>query len=106
MRRSEPESLDQEPIGKIVGRRKTMPDVASAMSKNTIRNHFSPRFTNEPWADKNGLIVKFSRRADGTLIKGRTGPREWGAENYLYSQDLEDALSYFERLVKPLYENF
>ncbi len=74
------------------------------MSKNTIRNHFSPRFTNEPWADKNGLIIKFSRRADGTLIKGRTGPREWGAESYLYSQDLEDALSYFERLVKPLYE--
>ncbi|HEX4920610.1 MAG TPA: DUF4238 domain-containing protein, partial [Candidatus Bathyarchaeia archaeon] len=62
------------------------------------------KFTNEPWADKNGLIVKFSRRADGALIRGRTGPREWGAENYLYSQDMEDALARLEGLVKPLYE--
>jgi hypothetical protein len=81
-----------------------MSGVKTAMSKNTISNHFSPRFTNEPWADKHGLIIKFRRGADGALIKGRTGPREWGAENCLYSQDMEDALAYFERLVKPLYD--
>lgn len=72
--------------------------------KNTIHNHFSPRFTNKPWADNNGLIVKFSRRADRTIVRGRTGPKEWGAENYLYSQDLEDSLERFETLISPIYK--
>lgn len=74
------------------------------MKKQTNNNHYSPRFTNEPWANSHGLIISFRREAGSkNIVRGRTGPIKWGAEKYLYSQALEDALERIETKVAPVY---
>src|SRR5262245_10298348 len=69
----------------------------------TINNHYSPVFSNQTWANKDGLIYSFRRESTGRIARGRTGPREWGAEKHLYPQELEDALAKFEDRVARLY---
>lgn len=72
--------------------------------RQTTNNHYSPKFTNEPWANSDGLIISLRREAGcRNVVRGRTGPKEWGAERYLYSQTLEDALGRIENRVAPVY---
>lgn len=72
--------------------------------KQTTNNHYSPVFTNEPWANSDGLIISLRREAGSkNIVRGRTGPKKWGAEKYLYSQALEDALERIESRVAPVY---
>jgi hypothetical protein len=72
----------------------------------TKKNHYSPRFANRPWANQNGLMIKYTRSPTGQLIRHRTGPVEWGQEEGLYPQELEDALANLERIVAPIYRCF
>ena len=70
----------------------------------TINNHYSPISTNDPWANSDGLITSLRRKAGSrNIVRGRTGPKKWGAEKYLYSQALEDALERIENRVAPVY---
>jgi hypothetical protein len=69
----------------------------------TTNNHYSPVFSNQLWANKHGLIRSFKTGSTGDIVRGRTGPVEWGAEKHLYPQELEDALAKFEHRVKRLY---
>ena len=72
--------------------------------KQTEYNHYSPKFTNRPWANSDGLIISLRRKAGGkNIVRGRTGPNKWGAERNLYSQPLEDALERIESKVRPVY---
>jgi hypothetical protein len=71
----------------------------------TSFNHYSPIFTNRPWADENGMIIRLRRQlGNGGVTVGRTGPREWGGEYDLYPQQVEDALGAFETKIAGLYE--
>jgi hypothetical protein len=71
----------------------------------TSFNHYSPIFTNRPWADENGMIIRLRRQpGDGGIAVGRTGPREWGGEHHLYPQHVEDGLGAFEAKIAILYE--
>ncbi|MDP1636623.1 MAG: DUF4238 domain-containing protein [Candidatus Nitrotoga sp.] len=73
-------------------------------SNGTINNHYSPKFTNEPWANSDGLIISLRREVGSkNVVRGRTGPKKWGAEKHLYSQELEDALGRIENRVAPVY---
>ena len=79
--------------------------VLSAPMQQSDFNHYSPVFTNRPWANEHGMIVQL-RREPGRpgVTRGRTGPREWGGEHHLYPQDLEDKLGRFESKVAVLYD--
>ena len=71
----------------------------------TSLNHYSPIFSNRAWANQNGMIIRLRREVGKPgLTLGRTGPREWGAENQLYPQHVEDALGAFETRVALLYD--
>ena len=72
--------------------------------KQTEDNHYSPKFTNRPWANSDGLIISLRRDAGSrNIVRGRTGPNKWDAERHLYSQALEDALASIESRVAPVY---
>jgi hypothetical protein len=77
----------------------------TAEEHQTVFNHYSPVFTNRPWANENGMIVRL-RREPGRfgVRRGRTGPQEWGGEHHLYPQPLEDDLARFESEVAVLYQ--
>lgn len=70
----------------------------------TTHNHYSPIFTNRPWANDDGHIILLRWDAGSkSVVRGRTGPREWGAEKHLYPQMLEEALARFEGIVAQVY---
>ena len=70
----------------------------------TENNHYSPVFSNKPWA-KNGQIWKFSRNIRGGIDRSPSGPRAWGREKFLYPQNIEDELANtIESRVAPLYK--
>lgn len=72
--------------------------------KETTLNHYSPVFSNRPWANRHGAIIRLRRQAGSTeLLRETTGPKKWGAEKHLYSQAIEDALATVEGMVAPLY---
>src|ERR1700686_1438467 len=72
--------------------------------QQTVFNHYSPIFTNRPWANENGMIVRLRREPGRPGVRrGRTGPQEWGGENHLYPQHVEDALGSFENKVSVVY---
>ena len=68
-------------------------------------NHYSPVFTNQPWADDGGMIIRLYRTPGGPHVgRGRTGPRKWGGEHHLYPKHVEDALGSLENKVSIVYE--
>lgn len=69
----------------------------------TIKNHYSPRFANRLWANKNGSIVKYALSPITGLSRERTGPTEWGQETNLYPQELENAFAKIESIIAPIY---
>jgi hypothetical protein len=70
----------------------------------TTNNHYSPVFTNRPWANTNGHIIRLRWDAvNKVVVQSRTGPMDWGSERYLYPQMLEDALARFEGIVSRVY---
>jgi hypothetical protein len=67
-------------------------------------NHYSPIFTNHPWADEDGMIIRLYRTAGKHGVgRARTGPRKWGGEHHLYPQRVENALGSLENKVSILY---
>jgi hypothetical protein len=75
------------------------------MGDPTKNNHFSPEFTNLPWANSHGNITRIRRGRDGRIVRDSrpTGPVQWGQEECLYPQPIENALSRFENQVAPVY---
>ena len=75
------------------------------MDDATTNNHFSPEFTNQPWANSHGNITRIRRGRDGRIVRDPrpSGPAQWGQEEYLYPQPIENALSRFENQVAPVY---
>lgn len=72
-------------------------------SSLTNFNHYSPVFTNRPWANEHGSIVCLRRESGAKLVARRTGPREWGGEQHLYPQPVEDGLGRFEHRIAAIY---
>lgn len=70
----------------------------------TIKNHFDSSFANKLWtndANKNKVKI-LSRRVDGNIKSEIKYSNEWGFEQYLWSQSLEDFFSTIENEVaKP-----
>lgn len=55
-------------------------------------NHYSPVFTNAPWAEDNHYVC-WKRRYDVSAIaKEESGRRQWGRQRKLYSKSVELAL--------------
>jgi hypothetical protein len=51
------------------------------------------------------MIVRLRREVGRPgVTRGRTGPRDWGGENHLYPQRVEDALAAFETKVAVVYD--
>ena len=51
------------------------------------------------------MIVRLRREVGRSGVnRGRTGPRDWGGENHLYPQRVEDALAAFETKVAVVYD--
>lgn len=78
------------------------PHIISAMTvkprsvtKQTSLNHFVARFTSRPWLLGTNQFYKLS--TDKTTVHAAAaGPRSWGGEEKLYSQDVEDAFEKIE----------
>ncbi|HVF60598.1 MAG TPA: DUF4238 domain-containing protein [Thermoanaerobaculia bacterium] len=66
------------------------------------RNHISPRFTNEPWANEHGRLLVL-RRSSAGVVAAPSGPNHWGHERGLYPPAIEEALGRFENAVAPVY---
>lgn len=67
------------------------------------RNHISPRFTNDPWANPHGQLVAIRRVPTKGVIARPSGPNDWGHERDLYPAEVEEALGRFENTVAPVY---
>ena len=50
-------------------------------------------------------MIKYTKSPLGSLIRSRTGPVQWGQEEGLYPQELEDALAELERIIAPIYDS-
>lgn len=74
------------------------------MPKETRSNHFSPKFSNQFWADKAGAITRLFRGERGEIWKGRTSAKMWGCEEELYPQAVEDAYEKVETRIAPIYK--
>jgi hypothetical protein len=78
------------------------PHILSAMTakaqsrpKQTNLNHFVARFTSHPWLLGTNQFFKLS--IDKTTVRATpAGPKSWGGEENLYSQDVEDAFEQME----------
>lgn len=71
------------------------------MANQTKSNHFSPKFSNEYWA-LNGAIKRIYRSTDGGIFSGNTSTRDWGCENYLYRQEVEEAYGKLGTAIAPI----
>jgi len=63
--------------------------------KETRFNHFVARFTSRPWLMGTNQFYKLSIGTSGVQAES-AGPSNWGGENHLYSQDVEDAFEKIE----------
>lgn len=65
--------------------------------KRTQLNHFVPQFISRAWADAGNDILEYRRGLDGLLAHGKRPVARWAAEEFLYSQHIED---YFASIVQ------
>jgi hypothetical protein len=63
--------------------------------KETNFNHFVARFTSRPWLMGTNQFYKLSVDKSGVQLQS-AGPGNWGGEENLYSQDVEDAFEKIE----------
>ncbi|HWN93438.1 MAG TPA: DUF4238 domain-containing protein [Methylomirabilota bacterium] len=75
-----------------------MTSKAQSQPKQTNLNHFVARFTSRPWLLGTNQFYKLSTDKTGVQATA-AGPRNWGGEENLYSQDVEDA---FEKIENKL----
>lgn len=77
------------------------------MSRNRApKNHYSPVFSNQPWADETNHYLCWKRRYDlGFIQKEREGRKNWGWERKLWSEETEQLLGReLENPVAHVYE--
>jgi hypothetical protein len=72
-----------------------MTSKAQSQPKQTNLNHFVARFTSRPWLLGTNQFYKLSTDKTGVQATP-AGPRNWGGEENLYSQDVEDAFEKIE----------
>jgi hypothetical protein len=77
--------------------------VTAGKSTRTVVNHFVAQFTSKPWLMGRNHFDRLSMTKSGVRAT-RVGPKNWGSERGLYSQNVEDAfgkieskLAYFHR---------
>ncbi len=63
------------------------------MAKKLPLSHYSPVFTNKPWADDEGYISFFSCSYSNTVKKSTKGTKQWGRKRGIYTWAVEDALN-------------
>jgi hypothetical protein len=63
--------------------------------KQTSLNHFVARFTSRPWLLGTNQFYKLTTDKN-TVQATPSGPKNWGGEENLYSQDVEDAFEQIE----------
>ena len=68
---------------------------AQSQPKQTNVNHFVARFTSRPWLLGTNQFYKLSTNRT-TVQATPSGPKNWGGEENLYSQDVEDAFEKIE----------
>ena len=72
-----------------------MTSKAQSRPKQTNLNHFVARFTSHPWLMGTNQFYKLS--TDKARVQAiPAGPKSWGGEDNLYSQDVEDAFEHIE----------
>lgn len=58
------------------------------------RNHFSPVFSNKMWTDEDGVSLHvYTRGISGDISRKKMSYRQWGFEDFLYSNRLESYLA-------------
>lgn len=68
-------------------------------------SHYSPKFANKAWADKDGYTSYFSCPYSSEIKKSPKGRKEWGRKKGLYTWDVENSLDQnLENEAKPVYE--
>lgn len=78
-----------------------MPINAPPKLKLTSVNHYVSQFTSRPWLMGTDRFYKLW--ADDSGIRATSvGPRNWGSEEDLYSQNVEDAFAKIENRLAPL----
>lgn len=75
-----------------------MTEKIQCQPKQTNLNHFVARFTSRPWLLDTNQFYKLSTDKL-TVLATHAGPKNWGGEENLYSQDVEDA---FEKIENKL----
>ena len=68
---------------------------AQSRPKQTSLNHFVAQFTSRPWLLGTNQFYKLTTDKKTTRATP-CGPRNWGSEENLYSQDVEDAFAQIE----------
>ena len=63
------------------------------MAKKLPLSHYSPVFTNKPWADDEGYISFFSCPYSNTVKKSTKGTKQWGRKRGIYTWAVENALN-------------
>jgi hypothetical protein len=63
--------------------------------KQTNLNHWVPQFTSRPWLLGRDHFIRLSL-SDASVVADRVGPKNFGSEANLYSQEVEDSFSYIE----------
>lgn len=79
----------------------TMSTEARSQLKQTKLNHFVSRFTSRPWLMGTSQFYKLWADKSGVRATA-AGPKSWGAEEYLYTQDVEDAFQDIETRIARL----
>ncbi len=78
-----------------------MPIKAQSRPKQTNLNHFVSRFTSRPWLM--GTTQFYKLWTDKATIQATPAvPKNWGSEEHLYSQDVEDAFGQIESRLASL----
>jgi hypothetical protein len=70
-------------------------------SKETNINHFVSQFTSRPWLMGTNYFCKLSKGKRGVKC-AHVGPKSWGSERNLYSQEVEDAFAKIESKLAQL----
>jgi hypothetical protein len=78
---------------------------AQSQAKETNLNHFVSRFTSHPWLMGTNKFYKLW--INKTVVQATpVGPKNWGGEEGLYSQDVEDAFEKIETKLVKLHRKF
>ncbi|MFZ4257799.1 DUF4238 domain-containing protein [Raoultella terrigena] len=74
------------------------------MAKSPL-SHYSPKFSNKPWADNEGYTSYFSCSYSHEIKKSHKGWKQWGRKRGLYSWSVEKSLDQeLETIASPIYE--